>query len=358
MTEGEMPAQQSGTPSSPLISVCIVTGDRHEGMTDCLRSLLDQIDAPPFEVLVCATSDPDMKDTVTSIFPEAKVGFALGAFPGGARNHLLSEAAGAWLYFVDDDATVDPAALQTLSRLVREWPEAGVIGGPNETPPGSSFFQALQGAVLGSLAGTGPVRKRYTSHAAAPADQSDLILCNLAVRADVMEPFDPELICAEENGLLAVLKEKGVPMRYEPSLSVYHDRRPDVGSFARQMYKYGYGRGQLILRKPATFRPLFLLPSVLVCALVAAVAVAWAVPLLWVPVALYGLWAIGGAVKVASSFNASRLRAFGLAFVLLTLVHSCYGVGVLAGLIPGWRRTPPGKFHWLEPALSTQDAAS
>ena len=53
---------------------------------------------------------------------------------------------------------------------------------PNDTPPGSSRFQAVQGAVLASLVGSGPVRRRYGAHPPRHADERFFILCNLAVR--------------------------------------------------------------------------------------------------------------------------------------------------------------------------------
>ncbi|MGI9080087.1 MAG: hypothetical protein ACR2GF_04590 [Acidimicrobiales bacterium] len=139
-----------------------------------------------------------------------------------------------------------------------------VFGGPNETPPGSSRFQMVQGAVLASILGSGPVRRRYGRHPAGVADQRFFTLCNLAIRREVMLPFPPDLICAEENVVLSELSRRGVVMWYDPGLLVFHERRPNVPTFLSQVFGYGRGRGQLLTRTPGTFRPSHALPMLLV----------------------------------------------------------------------------------------------
>jgi len=320
-----------------------------------LRSLRAQVDPPPFEVLVCGTADRDVADQVIAHFPTASVGLATGARLGGARNFLLSEARGEWLYFVDDDVVVGPRVLHSLVELSVRHPDVGVLGGPNETPPGSTRFQRTQGAVLGSLAGSGPVRRRYTSHGPAPARERDLILCNLAVRREAMVPFDASLTGAEENGLLSQLARLGVAMRYEPSLAVYHDRRPDLRSFARQMHKYGFGRGQLIARSPRTVRVPYLVPVGLVLYLAVLPLLAWLSLWALVPLAAYLAWIMAGASKVAVGYRHDRLSAFAMSVLLLPVVHAAYGTGVLRGVSSG-SSVPVSSFRWLDaPVVDTAE---
>jgi succinoglycan biosynthesis protein ExoA len=334
----------------PFVSVCVVTG-RSRSLDLLLESLADQVDPPPFEVLVCGTGDSDLVTQVRARFPDARVGLALSARPGGGRNHLLPAARGKWLYFFDDDVVVDRNALRRLSELASLYPEVGVFGGPNATPPGSDRFQRAQGAVLGSLAGSGPVRRRYTAHHAAPARERDLILCNLAVKRQAMIPFDASLTCAEENGLLAQLARAGVKMRYEPTLSVYHERRPDLRSFARQVHKYGRGRGQVIVRSLRTLRAPYLVPLALLAYVALLPLLAWLSLWALLPLALYLAWVTAGALKVAVSCRNKRVSAFGWSLVLLVVVHVGYGTGLVRGLT---RRpsAPASTFRWLDAALA------
>lgn len=350
-TGGESPGEDLGRTAhvGPFISVCVVTGSRPKALAALLVSLRSQVDAPAFEVLVCGTADPEVAGLVRNYFPSAQVGLASAVRLGGARNFLLPAARGHWLYFLDDDVIIAPHVLASLAELSSRHPEVGVFGGPNDTPPGSSRFQSTQGAVLGSLAGSGPVRRRYTAHRSVPARERDLILCNLAVKREVMVPFNASLTGGEENGLLSQLARSGVAMRYEPSLALYHERRPDLRSFARQMYKYGVGRGQVLDHSIKVLGTPYLLPVALLVYLAFLPVLAWLSLWALVPLGVYLAWIVGGALKVALGYPRERRTAFAVSLVLLPIVHIAYATGVVRGLV---RRSeaPDGQFRWLDAA--------
>jgi hypothetical protein len=157
-----------------------------------------------------------------------------------------------------------------------------------------------------------------------------------------MLPFPPELVCAEENAVLAELARRGSTMRYDPRLAAFHERRATYKGFVRQMLKYGRGRGQLAAQKRWTARPAHFVPSALLAYLAVLPLLVWLSPLLALPVAAYI-----GAVGVSSAVIATKVRyrrAFPLAFALTVTLHACYGVGVLAGLLrPQHRRTRRGR---------------
>jgi succinoglycan biosynthesis protein ExoA len=332
-----------------MISICIVTGRRDLVLDACLVSLQAQEDAPPWELLVCAEGDPRVPDAVHARVPDANVCYVDHALPGAARNLLVEQARGDLLLFLDDDVTVDPGLLARLARLADAHPEFGVFGGPNDTPVNSSPFQVTQGAVLASIVGSGPVRRRYGAHPPGEADERFFILCNLAVRREVMVAFSRELVCAEENAVLAELAHEHVRMFYDPDLVVYHERRATLGGFARQMHKYGRGRGQLLVREPGTFRPAYLAPTALLTYLAAA-------PLAWAfvgPIAAAPAVAYLAAVALCAGWIAKTLRrpaALPLAAWLLIVLHACYGFGVLRGGLA--RRRPvaaPRAREWRGP---------
>ena len=335
----------------------MVTGNRPVALGAMLSSLQAQVDAPEFEVLVVGTQDSQVAGLVRSHFPHARVGLSTAARLGGARNFLLPAAKGQWLYFLDDDVTVGPHVLHRFADLTEQHPEVGVFGGPNDTPPGSSRFQGTQGAVLGSLAGSGPVRRRYTSHRSAPARERDLILCNLAVKRDAMVPFNDALTGGEENGLLSQLARSGVSMRYEPSLAVFHDRRPDLRSFTRQMHKYGFGRGQVLGRSARNVRVPYLLPVGLLAYLVALPFLAWLSLWALVPLGVYLAWIAAGALLVAAGYQRARVKSFAVSFLLLPIVHVAYGIGLLRGIMSR-PRAPSSQFHWLDGAAGSVESGT
>jgi succinoglycan biosynthesis protein ExoA len=313
------------------ISVCIITGRRLDVLGECLASLRQQVDAPPFEVIVGSDGDPDVAAVVHAHFPDAAVCELGEAHPGGGRNVLVERARGDLLLFLDDDVTVRDDLLARLAALAEAHPEVGVFGGPNDSPAASSQFQFVQGAALASAVGSGPVRRRYGAHPAAGADERYFILCNLAVRREVMQPFSPDLICAEENHLLGALRRAGVAMYYDPELVCYHERRPTWRGFARQMHKYGRGRGQLTRVERTTLRPSFLVPSALLAYLAGLPALVLAYgPLVLAPLAVYVAAVAAGAVAIA--FTRRRPTDLPLAALLLVTIHVAYGSGLVRGV--------------------------
>jgi cellulose synthase/poly-beta-1,6-N-acetylglucosamine synthase-like glycosyltransferase len=164
-----------------------------------------------------------------------------------------------------------------------------------------------------------------------------------------MVAFAHDLLCAEENAVLAELARDGVRMHYDPDLVAYHERRATLPGFARQMHKYGRGRGQLLVRQPDTFRPSYLAPTALLAYLVA-------IPLLWSllgAAAMLPLLAYAGAVGLCAAWIARTLRRptdLPLAAGLILVLHACYGSGVVRGALQ--RRRPvaaPEALGWAEP---------
>ena len=337
-----MTAQSEGDLSSPVqLSVCIVTGRRSVLLDSCLASLQAQEDPPTYELLVAADADSDVEEVVRARFPDAVVRPGHG-HPGAARNVLLHEAQGEWLVFLDDDVVVERHLLRHVVDLASAHPEADVLGGPNLTPPGSTLFQIVQGAVLASIVAAGPVRRRYGFHPSGAVDERFFTLCNLAVRRRVMLPFPPELVCAEENAVLAELARRGSQMQYDPALAVFHERRDTYPGFARQMRKYGRGRGQLIRRNWRTARLAHFTPTAILAYVIALPLLVMATPALALGLAGYLLAVAISSTVIVKTLRSRRLRSWPLAFVLTMTLHVCYGWGVAWGLVGRRRAAPTG----------------
>ena len=185
------------------------------------------------------------------------------ALPGAARNLLVDEARGDLLLLPRRRRhPASPTLLALLAELADAHPDAGVFGGPNDTPPGSSRFEVVQGAAMASIVGSGPVRRRYGPHPAGPADERFFILCNLAVRRAAMVPFDPDLVCAEENAVLSEMSRSGVAMYYDPrwSPTTSVGRRPGVRPADVQVRPRS---GPADPTRAPTVRPAYLVPSLM-----------------------------------------------------------------------------------------------
>jgi GT2 family glycosyltransferase len=317
------------------LSVCILTSRRHRELEACLASVTGQVDPPTFEILVCANDDPDTEEVVRRVAPGARVVHSPKSRLGSARNLLLAEASGDLLLFLDD--VLDPHLLARLHHSAEAHPDVTVFGGPNLTPSGSSRFQIVQGAVLGSLVGAGPVRRRYGRHPAGPADERFFTLCNLAIRRAAMIAFPADVTGGEENALLLELSRREGAMLYDPDLHVFHVRRARLRPFARQMFKYGAGRGQVIARHRRGLRPAFLAPTMLIGYLALLPILLTVSPLAALPLLVYCVAAAATGLRVAWPMRDPA--AVPLTALLVAVVHLAYGAGVVAGLLA--RRPAP-----------------
>jgi ABC-type polysaccharide/polyol phosphate export permease/GT2 family glycosyltransferase len=343
---------------TPEISIVVPTNDRVEWLRRCLSSLQAQEEAPSYELLVCAPPDPTVREVITTMIPDAVVLVVPHATPAERRNAVLPLARGKLVLFLDDDVEIPPHYLATLAEQARRHPDIQVFGGPNVTPADSTRFQTVQGAVLSSLLGAGPARRRYGPHPTAEADERWFTLCNLAIRREDVTLFDADLVCAEENELLDRLRRAGARMRYEPELWAAHERRGDLHGFVQQMFKYGRGRGQLARRSARTLRPEHLVPSATILALIGLLIATAVTGNLWllVIVAAYPLALLGQSAKVAVTLRrpTTLLSACGITAVL----HAGYGTGVLIGLLepatgPA-RQLPTRNWHMLRILVQRQ----
>ena len=336
-------SDRAGDAASPFVSVCITTRARPFLLEACLTSLKDQV-GPTFELLVCCQGDIQGAEVVQRHFPEATIGHVPEATPGEARNFLIQRSQGEWLLFLDDDVTLPGNLLQRIFEIASQHRDVMVIGGPNLTPPSSPFFEIVQGAVLGSILATGPVRRRYGEHPGAFADERYFTLCNLAVRREAMIPFPASLAGGEENAVLSELARQHQLMWYDPEMKVFHKRRTTFRSFASQMYKYGRGRGRLVATaprrcRPAHFLPLLLLAWIATLPLIAVLATPW-----WTLTALVYVLLVGtsGIVIAASTHNVRfrhRLSALLIGSALCVTVHLGYASGIAVGIVRAYPRT-------------------
>lgn len=251
--------------------------------------------------------------------------------PAACRNELLQFTRGEWIYFLDDDAYVDPDFFQKFTANPLRG-TCAAIGGPNLNPPESDFFQMSCGQALASRFATYFSSARYTPRGPLRlCSEEALILCNLFVRRDVLnqDSFLETLISAEENWMLQTLKLQRHQFSYDPYLYVWHERRPNMAAFIRQVFKYGFGRGQLFRRRPAIFHWAYAVP--LFCLLYTAALLATLPngslpsPLWLIPFPLYAALCL---IFAAAQRNLASA-------ILFPVIHVSYGWGLFLGIFRG-----------------------
>ena len=240
-----------------------------------------------------------------------------------------------WIWFLDDDVLVPEKTFRRLEMLLGDESSAvDIWGGPNLTPPDSSWKQKVVGALLENPFAVGPVSQRYRStptSARILSDDRSLMLCHLLVRAELVDRalFLPGLLCGEENYFLAVLKSAGARMAFHSEISVLHERRPAFRSFLAQIQKYGLGRGQLV-RELGPFRMGWFtwgFGAVLVCLLLS---------ISFAPEVLLGIYLsiLGIAIFHLAKHSALGWRSLIVAAFLVPALQARY----LRGLFQGWAR--------------------
>jgi glycosyltransferase involved in cell wall biosynthesis len=282
--------------------------------------------------------------------------------PGEARNKGLLSVTDDWIYFIDDDAYVEPGFFQSAALHLKN-PGLMAFGGPNLTPKASNFLSQLSQLAFESPFGSGGVFRRYKKDLAnaQSCDESSLILCNLFVRASAIQAFpngkffDSKLPCAEENHMLWVMKAHGYQMLSDPKLWVWHHRRANLQGLIRQLQKYGDGRG-LLIGLYGEYRWFHLLPIALCACFIGTILLqsvsAFGFLTILYTVALFGFTA-------TIWFQKRQLATLSLLF-LFPMIHFFYAIGMGRGLLKAIQHRfgiKPLPIHFLEATMVPKSTA-
>ncbi len=136
--------------------------------------------------------------------------------------------------------------------------------------------------------------------------------------------------------MLQNVERRNGRLGYDPELSVWHERRPDLSAFARQVFKYGFGRGQIFKRRPSGLRPAHLIP-------VFCLGYTFLLPILMIleplliwfaPYFVYALLCLAFAFRPSREIEIPR-RTRLYSALLFPVVHTAYGLGLVWGAVRG-----------------------
>ncbi len=314
-------ARDRGSP--PRISVIIPAKNEGKRIGESLRSIHAQ-SLTPIEILVVDGRSTDQTAEVARAMG-ATVLFEDYHTRAGACQVGLAAAVGDYVAFTDADCNPDP---RWLENLLPHLSDTVVGAGGRIVNEGNSYWsRAIDDALDTLLGSANSVQGR---NFASLRDVSSISGCNSMYRTSDLKAiggFRPEYLTAEDTELNRRLLSRG-RLVYVPDAVVFHRHGRGLRAFAKRMYQYGYGRGQVLLPGAPVILPLS--------------APAMAVTLMLWPAFALALVAAYGAIVLLSALIASvrkrRARYLPAIPVVYVVEHASYVVGFWVGVLHRLRR--------------------
>jgi GT2 family glycosyltransferase len=268
-------------------------------------------------------------------YPKDKIEILItrGMQPAKQRNKAMHEAAGEFIYFLDDDSMALPSNVQKGLAHFQD-PKVMIVGGPNLCPPDAPDLEQAFAQVMSSWIAFGPSRSRYKATGKTrESSEKELILCNLMARRDILLQlggFDEKLYPNEENALMDAIQKNGGKMIYDPDFYVYRRPRRDWKSFCKMLWGYGRGRAEQFRSQPTVQSALNFVPPLFCVYLVILPFLGkwWLIPL--------GVYLLSVIAQIAHIW-AHEARPKWQTWVAIPLCHLLYGAGFLRGLVGSYR---------------------
>jgi len=317
------------------ISIIIPTKDAEDTIEACLDSILEN---NYFHEIIIVDNSTDRTRQILSKYP-VKVIDGKCMNVSEKSNLGINKASGEIIGFTDQDCVVPKDWVLRAKKLMKET-KSNVVGGPNLTMSDSDFGEKCSGAILESWFGSGQSIDRYkmrNQSKSLETDELKITSCNFFLEKAALEEiggFNPGLYSCEENDLLFRMKKKGFKVLYDPSLYIWHRRRPIFRPFFKQIFWYGNGRGNFLRKTPSSLRMVHIIPPIFALGIIFGFIMSL-FNLLREPYMLgLGLYFT---IDILSSAKIASRRKFGVKAIPVLLVtffltHFLYGVGLLYGL--------------------------
>lgn len=321
---------------TPLLLQAQLKQSRTASSSEEAAALLLATDRPRISVIVPSANAEGIETLLSAIramdYPQANIEviLALGDWPSTQRNQAVRRATGELLFFFNKDAGPEPSHFNTMVDIFEKHPDVVAAGGPDLTPADNTPLQHLFGYAMMSRFAHWRMRARYTAEGETRrTDERELILSNMAIRRETfikLGGFHEDFWPNEENEILNRMQLLGLGMVYCPQARVFRDKRPSVGAFMFQFFRYGRGRMTQMFQEGMDTNIVFLLPLFFGIYLLALPALMLLTKWAAAPLVAYGLIAAADAIHVARLKN-SWLAAPALPFVYLCM-HLSYAGGL------------------------------
>lgn len=232
-----------------LLSVIIPTFNRSDILKQCLVHLCAQsLSVKLFEVIVC---DDGSSDGTAELVNAFKAPFSLiylrqeNSGPASARNMGIVRATGEYMLFLNDDALLDPRALEIHLEEHRRLanPKAAVLGLFRMHPE----FTDTTRPVGYCLDNTDLIFEYCSMQPGTMYGYEKFYTCNISLRKDFIiheELFDPKFVClagGEDIEYGYRLQLSGAGISYRPDCIAFHAHSITPSSLGRMFVTRGKG---------------------------------------------------------------------------------------------------------------------
>ena len=311
----------------PQVSVIIPLHKLTKEFHECLQYCLE-LDYPDYEILVVSDSHIKLD------YPNIQVVYTGQGQTGPAekRDIAIKQCKGEICAFIDDDAFPAKDWLKNAMKHF-ENQEVAAVGGPGITPENDSLMQKAGGAVYSSILGSGRNYYRFTPGILREVD--DYPAYNLLIRKSILQEiggYASTFYGGEDTKVCLSIINLGKKIIYDPTVVVYHHRRPLFINHLKQIKNVGIHRGYFVKVYPKTSRKLFyFLPSIGCIVLGFGTLLSFFSKLaMTIFLIMLGIWLIGGFISVLRS-NKDMKIAF-LATFGIIITHLTYSIAFLRGL--------------------------
>jgi cellulose synthase/poly-beta-1,6-N-acetylglucosamine synthase-like glycosyltransferase len=319
----------------PLVSVLLPVRNEAPFIRDCLEALAAQ-DYPRerFEVILIDGESSDR--TLTAVAQaQAEIGLPDKVLTNSRRttpaglNLGLSAAAGDVIVRVDGHTHVDPTFLSASVRMLLDS-GADAVGGPIRTRGDGDVGRAIALA-MSSRFGIGDTAFRYSD-----VEQETDSVPFAAYRRDVFDRIGgfAEVSGGEDDEFNYRLRDNGGRILLSPAIGSDYYCRDSLAGLARQYWRYGIAKSEVLARHPRRIRLRHFVPSALVLTLAGSALLSYIDRRLgWLTLLAGGAYAIANATatrKLAGRADGRGLRYLPAAFAT---IHFAAGSGMLAGFL-------------------------
>jgi succinoglycan biosynthesis protein ExoA len=329
-----------------MIKVSVIVPCYNEQATIC--QLLDAIYNQTYpinevEVVIADGLSTDLSRTVISDFqlkhPDLQIRVIdnlLRAIPSGL-NRAIEAAQGSYIVRMDAHSIPNRDYIQKCIKGL----ETGLgdnIGGVWKIQPGASTWiaKAIAIAVSHPL-GAGDARYRIGG----VAQEVDTVPFGSFHKEliDKIGKFDETLLTNEDYEFNARLRQSGGRVWLDPTISSIYYARSTLKELARQYWRYGYWKAQMLRKHPKTLRWRQILPPVFVAALISLgiLSLAWYLArwLLAFIVLLYTIVILSIGIRMSFKYTSPSL-IIGVPLAMATL-HFSWGTAFLWGMIAKYK---------------------